>query len=184
MKPLPTLSKCFIILCCSLLLHLLHEFTGKTVAFARTVDIPRVVNNFRFFSTSLFHHTTDCSQMDHEGCLSYTIRCPVGVGEISVCWHWNLQILTLCFMWFYIVSLMCVAGLISPWNLPLYLLTWKIAPAIATGNTVVAKPSEMTSVTAWMMCKLMQQAGTTRAQWTLITITMTLCVIKIILIMM
>jgi len=52
-----------------------------------------------------------------------------------------------------------VAGLISPWNFPLYLLTWKIAPAIATGNTVVAKPSEMTSVTAWMMCKLMQEAG-------------------------
>lgn len=58
---------------------------------------------------------------------------------------------------------MFAAGLISPWNLPLYLLTWKIAPAIATGNTVVAKPSEMTSVTAWMMCKLMQQAGRTTA---------------------
>lgn len=53
------------------------------------------------------------------------------------------------------------AGLISPWNFPLYLLTWKIAPAIAAGNTVVAKPSEMTSVTAWMMCKFLQQAGTT-----------------------
>lgn len=52
-----------------------------------------------------------------------------------------------------------VAGLISPWNLPLYLLTWKIAPAIACGNTVVAKPSEMTSVTAWMMCKLLEKAG-------------------------
>lgn len=51
------------------------------------------------------------------------------------------------------------AALISPWNFPLYLLTWKIAPAIAAGNTVVAKPSEMTSVTAWMLCKLMQQAG-------------------------
>ncbi|XP_029351672.1 2-aminomuconic semialdehyde dehydrogenase isoform X3 [Echeneis naucrates] len=103
---------------------------GKTVAFARTVDIPRSAHNFRFFASSVLHHTTDCSQMDHMGCLNYTIRCPVGV-----------------------------AGLISPWNLPLYLLTWKIAPAIATGNTVVAKPSEMTSVTAWMMCKLMQQAG-------------------------
>ena len=55
----------------------------------------------------------------------------------------------------------CAAGLISPWNLPLYLLTWKIAPAVATGNTVVAKPSEMTSVTAWMMCKLMEEAGRT-----------------------
>ncbi|XP_024912401.1 2-aminomuconic semialdehyde dehydrogenase isoform X3 [Cynoglossus semilaevis] len=103
---------------------------GKTITFARTVDIPRSVYNFRFFASSVLHHTNDCSQMDHMGCLNYTIRCPVGV-----------------------------AGLISPWNLPLYLLTWKIAPAIVTGNTVVAKPSEMTSVTAWMMCKLMQEAG-------------------------
>lgn len=52
-----------------------------------------------------------------------------------------------------------LAGLISPWNLPLYLLTWKIAPAIAAGNTVIAKPSELTSVTAWMMCKLLEKAG-------------------------
>uniref|UniRef100_A0A3Q4HRB8 Aldehyde dehydrogenase 8 family, member A1 n=1 Tax=Neolamprologus brichardi TaxID=32507 RepID=A0A3Q4HRB8_NEOBR len=103
---------------------------GKTITAARTVDIPRAAYNFRFFSTSMLHHTTDCSTMDHMGCLNYTVRCPVGV-----------------------------AGLISPWNLPLYLLTWKIAPAIAAGNTVVAKPSEMTSVTAWMLCKLMQQAG-------------------------
>ncbi|KAM9354998.1 2-aminomuconic semialdehyde dehydrogenase-like [Pholidichthys leucotaenia] len=102
---------------------------GKTVAFARLVDIPRSVYNFRFFASSVLHHTTDCSQMDHTGCLNYTIRCPVGV-----------------------------AGLISPWNLPLYLLTWKIAPAIAAGNTVVAKPSEMTSVTAYMLCKLMKEA--------------------------
>ncbi|XP_062406632.1 2-aminomuconic semialdehyde dehydrogenase [Sardina pilchardus] len=103
---------------------------GKTITFASTVDIPRSVHNFRFFASSVLHHTTDCSQMDHMGCLNYTIRSPVGV-----------------------------AGLISPWNLPLYLLTWKIAPAIAAGNTVVAKPSEMTSVTAWMMCKLMNEAG-------------------------
>ncbi|XP_056284278.1 2-aminomuconic semialdehyde dehydrogenase [Pseudoliparis swirei] len=103
---------------------------GKTVTFARTVDIPRAVYNLRFFASSVLHHTTECSQMDHMGCMSYTVRSPVGV-----------------------------AGLISPWNLPLYLLTWKIAPAIATGNTVVAKPSEMTSVTAWMMCRLMEQAG-------------------------
>ncbi|XP_056150846.1 2-aminomuconic semialdehyde dehydrogenase [Lampris incognitus] len=103
---------------------------GKTLTFARTVDIPRAVYNFRFFASSVVHHTTDCSQMDHMGCVNYTIRCPVGV-----------------------------AGLISPWNLPLYLLTWKIAPAVAAGNTVVAKPSEMTSVTAWMMCKLMHEAG-------------------------
>ena len=52
-----------------------------------------------------------------------------------------------------------VAGLISPWNLPIYLLTFKIAPAIAAGNTVVCKPSEMTSVTAWMMAKVLNEAG-------------------------
>ncbi|KAK2856315.1 hypothetical protein Q5P01_005050 [Channa striata] len=103
---------------------------GKTITFARTVDIPRSAYNLRFFASSVLHHTSDCTHMDQAGCLNYTIRSPVGV-----------------------------AGLISPWNLPLYLLTWKIAPAIATGNTVVAKPSEMTSVTAWMMCKLLEQAG-------------------------
>jgi len=52
-----------------------------------------------------------------------------------------------------------VAGLISPWNLPLYLLTFKVAPALMCGNTVVAKPSELTSVTAFMLCRLFQEAG-------------------------
>ncbi|CAI5770144.1 2-aminomuconic semialdehyde dehydrogenase [Podarcis lilfordi] len=103
---------------------------GKTITFARMVDIPRSVYNFRFFSTSILHQTAECTQMDHVGCMHYTERTPVGI-----------------------------AGLISPWNLPLYLLTWKIAPAIAYGNTVIAKPSEMTSATAWMMCKLLNKAG-------------------------
>ena len=70
------------------------------------------------------------SFLDKVGAVNYCIRCPIGI-----------------------------AGLISPWNLPLYLLTFKIAPAIAAGNTVVSKPSEMTSVTAWMMAKLMNEAG-------------------------
>ena len=52
-----------------------------------------------------------------------------------------------------------VAGLISPWNLPLYLLTFKIAPALAAGNTVVAKPSELTSVTAYKLCEVIKEAG-------------------------
>ncbi|XP_037376890.1 2-aminomuconic semialdehyde dehydrogenase [Talpa occidentalis] len=103
---------------------------GKTITMARTVDIPRSVQNFRFFASSILHHTSECTQMDHMGCMHYTVRMPVGI-----------------------------AGLISPWNLPLYLLTWKIAPAIAAGNTVIAKPSELTSVTAWMMCKLLGKAG-------------------------
>nr|XP_044610814.1 2-aminomuconic semialdehyde dehydrogenase isoform X2 [Equus asinus] len=103
---------------------------GKTITLARTLDIPRSVQNFRFFASSILHHTSECTQMDHAGCLHYTVREPVGI-----------------------------AGLISPWNLPLYLLTWKIAPAIAAGNTVIAKPSELTSVTAWMLCQLLQKAG-------------------------
>ena len=60
-----------------------------------------------------------------------------------------------------------VAGLISPWNLPLYLLTFKLAPALMCGNTVVAKPSEMTSVTAHMFCKVLQDAGDYQS-WTCI----------------
>lgn len=68
--------------------------------------------------------------MDGAGALNYTSRLPVGV-----------------------------AGLISPWNLPLYLLTFKLGPALASGNTVVCKPSEMTSVTAWMLCDVLRQAG-------------------------
>ena len=70
------------------------------------------------------------SVMDAVDAINYTLKQPVGV-----------------------------AGLISPWNLPLYLLTFKIAPAIAAGNTVVAKPSEMTSVTAWMMAKIFKECG-------------------------
>ncbi|XP_004465340.1 2-aminomuconic semialdehyde dehydrogenase [Dasypus novemcinctus] len=103
---------------------------GKTVALARAMDIPRSVQNLRFFASSILHHTSECTQVEHAGCLHYTVRAPVGV-----------------------------AGLITPWNLPLYLLTWKLAPAIAAGNTVVAKPSELTSVTAWMLCKLLDKAG-------------------------
>ena len=52
-----------------------------------------------------------------------------------------------------------VAGLISPWNLPLYLLSFKVAPCVAFGNTCVCKPSEMTSVTAWMLAKVIKEAG-------------------------
>lgn len=70
------------------------------------------------------------SVLENVGAVNYTIRTPVGV-----------------------------AGLICPWNLPLYLLTFKIAPAIGAGCTVVCKPSEMTSVTAWMMAKAMNEAG-------------------------
>ena len=70
------------------------------------------------------------SVMSEVDAINYTIKSPVGV-----------------------------AGLICPWNLPLYLLTFKIAPAIAAGNTVVAKPSEMTSVTSWMLAKVFKESG-------------------------
>lgn len=103
--------------------------TGKPISLARSLDIPRAAANFRFFATAILH--TDATAHDTDGqALNYTLRRPRGV-----------------------------AGLISPWNLPLYLLTWKIAPALATGNTAVAKPSEITPVTASMLGDLANQAG-------------------------
>nr|KAF6340927.1 aldehyde dehydrogenase 8 family member A1 [Myotis myotis] len=56
---------------------------GKTITLARTVDIPRSVQNFRFFASSILHHTSECTQMDHMGCLHYTVRAPVGIGRCS-----------------------------------------------------------------------------------------------------
>ena len=105
------------------------EDQGKPVSLARSVDIPRAVSNFRFFAGAILHHEESATNMDGQA-LNYTHRKPVGV-----------------------------AGLISPWNLPLYLLTWKIAPAIAVGNTAVAKPSELTSLTAVMLAEVFEEAG-------------------------
>ncbi|HYM61465.1 MAG TPA: aldehyde dehydrogenase [Thermoanaerobaculia bacterium] len=102
---------------------------GKTVAMARRLDIPRAVQNFRFFATAILHTSTEAHQTDSKA-LNYTLRKPIGV-----------------------------AGLISPWNLPLYLLSWKIAPAIAAGNTCVAKPSELTPLTASRLAELSLDAG-------------------------
>jgi aminomuconate-semialdehyde/2-hydroxymuconate-6-semialdehyde dehydrogenase len=98
--------------------------TGKPLAVARTVDIPRAVANFRFFAGAILHTASEAHVTDHLA-LNYTLRRPRGV-----------------------------AGLISPWNLPLYLLTWKVAPALACGNTAVAKPSELTPVTASMLAEV------------------------------
>jgi aminomuconate-semialdehyde/2-hydroxymuconate-6-semialdehyde dehydrogenase len=102
---------------------------GKPLSLARTVDIPRAVKNLRFFATAILHTRTDAHTTDHEA-LNYTLRRPRGV-----------------------------AGCISPWNLPLYLFTWKIAPALATGNTVVGKPSEMTPMTAFLLAEVCGEAG-------------------------
>lgn len=103
--------------------------TGKPLSLAQSVDIPRAAANFRFFATAILHSENAFHDMGRD-CFNYTLRRPRGV-----------------------------AGLISPWNLPLYLLTWKIAPAIATGNTCVCKPSEVTPVTAFMLGDIMTRAG-------------------------
>jgi len=105
------------------------EDNGKTVSLARRLDIPRAVANFRFFATAILHDSTSAHVTDGTA-LNYTLRQPLGV-----------------------------AGLISPWNLPLYLLSWKIAPAIASGNSCVAKPSELTPLTAQRLAELSLQAG-------------------------
>lgn len=103
--------------------------TGKPVSLARSMDIPRAVANFRFFATAILHTQSETHATDHAA-LNYTLRRPRGV-----------------------------AGLISPWNLPLYLLSWKIAPALATGNTAVAKPSELSPLTAGYLGELCREAG-------------------------
>lgn len=102
---------------------------GKTITQATNVDIPRASTNFRFFATAILHDHSELHEMDGEA-LNYTSRQPIGV-----------------------------AACISPWNLPLYLLTWKIAPALATGNTVVAKPSEVTPMTAYLLSKICIEVG-------------------------
>lgn len=102
---------------------------GKPVHLARSVDIPRAVANFRFFATAILHFSSEAHLMD-DIAVNYTDRGPLGV-----------------------------VGCISPWNLPLYLFTWKIAPALAAGNCVVAKPSEVTPLTAFRMAGLCAKAG-------------------------
>lgn len=103
--------------------------TGKPLSLARSVDIPRALQNLRFFATAILHAASEAHATDHAA-LNYTLRRPRGV-----------------------------AGLISPWNLPLYLLTWKIAPALAVGNTAVAKPSELTPFTATLLGEACRDAG-------------------------
>ncbi len=102
---------------------------GKPIKLASRVDIPRASANFRFFATAILHESTEAHQTDQDA-LNMTLRSPIGV-----------------------------VGCISPWNLPLYLFTWKIAPAIAAGNTVVAKPSEITPMTAFLLSELCIEAG-------------------------
>jgi aminomuconate-semialdehyde/2-hydroxymuconate-6-semialdehyde dehydrogenase len=103
--------------------------TGKPLSLARTVDIPRAAANFRFFAELVRRWTPD-EDLSAPHAVSRILRRPVGV-----------------------------AGCISPWNLPLYLFTWKVAPALAAGCTVVAKPSEETPLTAAALGELSREAG-------------------------
>ena len=102
---------------------------GKPIKLAEHVDIPRAISNFKFFATGIQHFASESHNMVGVG-FNYTLRKPLGV-----------------------------VGCISPWNLPLYLFTWKIAPALAAGNCVVAKPSEVTPYTAYLLCKVMEDVG-------------------------
>lgn len=102
---------------------------GKPVWLAKKVDIPRASSNFRFFATAIMQFPSESHEMVGKA-INYTLRQPLG-------------------------PVVCI----SPWNLPLYLFTWKIAPAIAAGNTVIAKPSEVTPATAFLLSKICQEAG-------------------------
>lgn len=103
---------------------------GKPLKLAQKVDIPRAWQNFQFFATGIMHFASEAHEMQADNTINYTLRQPIGV-----------------------------VGCISPWNLPLYLFTWKIAPAIAAGNCVVAKPSEITPMTAYLLSELAIKAG-------------------------
>lgn len=103
--------------------------TGKPFSLARTVDIPRAAYNFHFFADYIISVGTDAYQQD-DLALHYAYRRPVGV-----------------------------VGLIKPWNLPLLLLTWKLAPCLGMGNTAVIKPAEWTPVTATVLMEIIQEAG-------------------------
>ena len=102
---------------------------GKPLWLSKKVDIYRAAANFRFFATGLMHFASESHNMEGKA-VNYTLRQPIGI-----------------------------VGCISPWNLPLYLFTWKIAPALAAGNCVIAKPSEVTPVTAFLLAKICKEAG-------------------------
>ena len=103
---------------------------GKPISLAKAVDIPRAASNFRFFGNAITQFASESHESVGQQAINYTLRQPIGV-----------------------------VGCISPWNLPLYLFTWKIAPALAAGNCVVAKPSEVTPMTAYLLGEICNEAG-------------------------
>jgi aminomuconate-semialdehyde/2-hydroxymuconate-6-semialdehyde dehydrogenase len=102
---------------------------GKPLWLSKNGEIPRAISNIHFFGTAIEHYASEAHPMGTHA-INYTTRTPIGV-----------------------------VGCISPWNLPLYLFTWKIAPAIASGNCVVAKPSEVTPMTAFLLSEICIEAG-------------------------
>ncbi|TNE53071.1 MAG: aldehyde dehydrogenase [Bacteroidetes bacterium] len=109
--------------------HAESRDNGKPLSLATKVDIPRAVSNFHFFATAILHYASESHRMEGMG-FNYTTRKPIGI-----------------------------VGCISPWNLPLYLFSWKIAPALAAGNCVIAKPSEVTPYTAYLLGQVLDEAG-------------------------
>ncbi|WP_299123839.1 aldehyde dehydrogenase [uncultured Tenacibaculum sp.] len=103
---------------------------GKPLSLATAIDIPRASSNFQFFANAITQFSSEAHESVGLGAMNFTLRQPIGV-----------------------------VGCISPWNLPLYLFTWKIAPAIAAGNCVVAKPSEVTPMTAYLLGEICIEAG-------------------------
>ncbi|TVZ51959.1 aldehyde dehydrogenase [Dokdonia sp. Hel_I_53] len=103
---------------------------GKPISLATTVDIPRAASNFRFFANAITQFASESHESTGTNTINFTLRKPIGV-----------------------------VGCISPWNLPLYLFTWKIAPAIAAGNCIIAKPSEVTPMTAYLLGEICTNAG-------------------------
>ncbi|PNQ75318.1 2-hydroxymuconic semialdehyde dehydrogenase [Hanstruepera neustonica] len=103
---------------------------GKPISLAKAIDIPRASSNFRFFGNAITQFASESHESIGLNAINYTLRQPIGV-----------------------------VGCISPWNLPLYLFTWKIAPALAAGNCVIAKPSEVTPMTAYMLGDICNEAG-------------------------
>ena len=103
---------------------------GKPLHVAKSIDIPRAAANFQFFANAITQFASEAHESVGHNAINFTLRQPIGV-----------------------------VGCISPWNLPLYLFTWKIAPAIAAGNCVVAKPSEVTPMTAYLLSEICIEAG-------------------------
>ncbi|MDO6813536.1 aldehyde dehydrogenase [Tenacibaculum soleae] len=103
---------------------------GKPISLAKQIDIPRAASNFQFFANAITQFSSEAHESVGLNAMNFTLRQPIGV-----------------------------VGCISPWNLPLYLFTWKIAPAIAAGNCVVAKPSEVTPMTAYLLGEICNEAG-------------------------